>query len=262
MLGKDARQAAADLLWDHWQHGRRLRELPESLRPATRQEGYAIQALLEAHSAEPLFGWKIAATSLAGQTHIGVDGPLAGRLLAERVYRSGSELPFGANHMRVAEPEFAFRMGSDLSPREGPYGVNEVLDAVDTLHPAIEVPDSRFQDFASVGAPHLIADNACAHQFVLGPPARAHWRPMDLAQHRATGSVAGKLEREGGGFNVLGDPRIALAWLVNELSELGITLRAGQVVTTGTCVTPLPVAAGDDVSVDFGALGQATLRFR
>ena len=56
MLGDDARQAAADLLWDHWQHGERLPELPEALRPATREEGYAIQALLETRSAQPLFG--------------------------------------------------------------------------------------------------------------------------------------------------------------------------------------------------------------
>ena len=52
-----------------------------------------------------------ATTSEAGQRHIGVDGPLAGRLLAERVYPDGAELPFGANAMRVVEEEFAFRMG-------------------------------------------------------------------------------------------------------------------------------------------------------
>ena len=118
--------------------------------------------------------------------------------------------------------------------------------AVATLHPAIEVPDSRYDDFASVGAPQLIADNACAHLFVLGPATRADWRAMDLARHRVVGSVAGKTEREGRGANVLGDPGLALTWLVNELSRLGIPLRAGQVVTTGTCVTPLPVSEGDE----------------
>ena len=73
--------------------------------------------------------------------------------------------------MRVAEAEFAFRMGVDLPPRPQPYSVDEVLAAVATLHPAIEVPDSRFDDFTIVGAPQLIADNACAHLFVLGPAA-------------------------------------------------------------------------------------------
>jgi len=266
MLSSEHTRAAADLLWRHWQDGSLLPALPEKFRPAERRDGYAVQALLEARSAKPLFGWKIAATSRAGQRHIGVDGPLAGRLLAERAFASGAELPFGASNMKVIEPEFAFRMGRELPPRPAPYAVDEVLAAVESLHPAIEVPDSRYEDFTQVGAPQLIADDACAHRFVLGPPAPFSWRALDLVTHRVLASVAGgngtgKLEREGSGANVLGDPRVALAWLANELSGLGIVLRAGQVITTGTCCVPLAAAAGDAVSVDFGALGKASMRF-
>lgn len=255
-----ARDASA-LLVGHWRAGTVLDALPDPLRPATRAEGYAIQAQLEVLSAEPLRGWKIAATSAAGQAHIGVDGPLAGRLLAEMVHPDGATLPFGANRMRVAEAEFAFRMGRDLPPRAAPYAVEEVLDAVAALHSAIEVPDSRFTDFATAGAAQLIADNACAHLLVLGPEAPTIWRGMDLAAHVVTGRVCGRLEREGRGANVLGDPRIALAWLANEVSRHGVTLAAGQVVTTGTCLVPLEVAAGDEVSADYGVLGRVGLRF-
>ena len=73
--------------------------------------GIRIQAALAAHSANPHVGWKIAATSAAGQSHIGVDGPLAGRLLAERCHDAGAEISFGNNRMAVGEPEFAFRLG-------------------------------------------------------------------------------------------------------------------------------------------------------
>jgi 2-keto-4-pentenoate hydratase len=249
---------AADLLWDYWHTGRRLAALPDDLRPSTREDGYAIQACLEDRSNGPLFGWKIAATSVAGQQHINVDGPLAGRLLREKAFESGAELPFGANHMRVAEAEFAFRMERDLPPREEPYGVGEVLAAVGTLHPAIEVPDSRFDDFTIAGAPQLIADNACAHLFVLGPPAPRDWREADLVEHRVLGAIVGAVAREGKGANVLGDPRVALTWLANELSTLGITLRAGQVVTTGTCLVPLPIAPGNHVVMDYGRFGVVT----
>ncbi len=254
-------QAASDLLVRHWREGTVLDALPAPLRPSTRAEGYAVQAQLERLSAKPLWGWKIAATSVAGQRHIGVDGPLAGRLLAEMVHEDGATLPFGANRMRVAEAEFAFRMGRNLPPRAEPYAVEEVLEAVLALHTAIEVPDSRFANFVSAGGPQLIADNACAHQFVLGPEAPPAWRGMDLAAHRVTGRVAGRLEREGRGANVLGDPRIAVAWLANELSRHGVPLTAGQVVTTGTCVVPLEVVAGDEVSAEFGMLGRVGLRF-
>lgn len=258
----DARAAEASaLLVGHWRAGTVLDALPPALRPATRAEGYAIQARLEALSAVPLWGWKIAATSIAGQRHIGVDGPLAGRLLAEMVHADGATLAFGANRMRVAELEFAFRMGRDLPPRRAPYAMEEVLEAVAALHLAIEVPDSRFADFATVGAAQLIADNACAHLFVLGPEAPALWRDLDLAAHRVTGRVAGRYDREGIGANVLGDPRLALAWLASELSRHGLTLREGQVVTTGTCLVPLEIGPGDAVSGDYGVLGTVSLRF-
>jgi 2-keto-4-pentenoate hydratase len=257
--------AAADLLWAHWQAGTRLAELPREIRPRTRGEGHAVQAFLDERIATPLFGWKIAATSRAGQAHIGVDGPLAGRLLRERVFDSGAELPLGKNHMRVAEAEFAFRMGRELPPSRETYTVAEVLAAVDGLHPAIEIPDSRYDDFTRVGAPQLIADNACAHLFVLGPATAAPWRDMDLVEHPVTATVSRndgtpEVTHSGKGQNVLGDPLVALTWLVNELSGLGIALEAGQIVTTGTCVVPVPVAAGDAVRADFGRIGEVAVR--
>jgi 2-keto-4-pentenoate hydratase len=261
MLDNHQNGAASALLFDHWQKGRRLASLPRELRPSTRAEGYAIQAHLEERSNAPLFGWKIAATSQAGQAHINVDGPIGGRILAERVLDNRSAVPLGANHMRVAEVEFAFRMGRDLPPRATTYDVNDVIAAVDSLHPAIEVPDSRYEDFTSVGAPQLIADNSCAHLFVLGPPATVDWRRMNLVEHVVTGRVAGGIEQQGRGANALGDPRIALTWLANELSRLKITLKAGQVVTTGTCIVPLEVERGDDVLGSLGRLGDVSIRF-
>jgi 2-keto-4-pentenoate hydratase len=259
MLSRDQLQAASDFLWRLWSEGRRADELPSDLRPTTRAEGYAVQALVERRSGKPLFGWKIAATSAAGQAHINVEGPLAGRLLAEKAFSSGAALPFGANHMRVAEAEFAFCMARDLPPREVPYRVDEVTHAIGTLHPAIEIPNSRYDDFTKVGAPQLIADNGCAHLFVLGDAADESWQALDLVAHpvRATN---GAVTHDGNGGRVLGDPLVALTWLVNELSGLGITLRKGEVVTTGTCVTPLPIAAGDEVEADFGVLGKVSVR--
>lgn len=143
MTEPDRISSAHELLHRTWLAGGVIDELPEAIRPKTRADGYAIQALLEGKSAKPLYGWKIAATSTAGQKHINVDGPLAGRLLAERAFPSGATLLFGANRMRVAEPEFAFKMGRDLKPRTASYTVDEVLAAVASLHPAIEIPDSR-----------------------------------------------------------------------------------------------------------------------
>jgi 2-keto-4-pentenoate hydratase len=247
-------------LHDHWRAGTKFAGLEPRLRPRSRAEAYAIQARIETYSNAKLFGWKIAATSEAGQRHINVDGPMAGRILSETVIADGGTASMAGNEMRVAEPEFAFRMATDLPPRSQPYTAREVLDAAGTLHPAIEIPDSRFVDFVSAGAEQIIADNACAHLFVLGAPTAADWRALDLVEEKPVIAMRGG-QFIGHGSNVLGDPRIALKWLANELRQLGLTLRAGEVVTTGTCHPPLPIRSGDVCEADFGSLGKVSVRF-
>ena len=259
MLNQQDIDAAATALYDHWRAGDKLRELAPSQRPRDRAEGYAIQAAMARHFAGTPVGWKIAATSEAGQKHINVTGPLAGRIFAEQVIPDGGTAPMAGNEMRVGEPEFAFRMGRDLPPRPAPYSVEEVLAAVDTLHPAIELPDSRFADFVTAGEAQLIADQACAHLFVLRSATGADWRAVDLVEQRPVVTLRGE-RFVGHGKNVLGDPRVALTWLANELRGLGITLKAGEVVTTGTCHPPLPIQSGDRLEADFGAFGKVSVK--
>lgn len=259
-MEKHAIEEAARILWSTWHANQRIEALPIACRPATRIEGYRVQAQVARLSAQKVFGWKIAATSTAGQQHIGVDGPLAGRLLEKRVFPSLANVPLTNNAMNVVEAEFAFRMARDLPSRKTPYSMDEVLAAVDSMHPAIEIPDSRYRDFVTVGAAQLIADNACAGYFVLGPAILTDWRRHNLARHPVMVHVNGNLAREGRGENVLGDPRIALTWIANELSLTGDMLRAGEIITTGTCITPAEVAVGDHVIADFGVFGRVETR--
>ncbi len=258
MTGKH--EQASDLIWSNWSGGTTIDDLPAQMKPGTRAAGYAIQAHLEAFSAEPRAGWKIAATSTAGQTHINVDGPLAGRLLAEKIHADASTVSIASNRMRVAEPEFAFRFGTGIASRGKTYTVDEVMAQVASLHLAIELPDSRFTDFTAVGGPALIADNACARDLVLGDAVTANWRSLDLATHVVDCTVGARYERQGIGSNVLGDPRAAMAWCVNEISALGIDIQAGEVITTGTCAIPLEIEPGDRVHADFGSLGTISVQ--
>ena len=121
MLDKNAIATASRTLHDHWRAGTKFSGLDDRSRPRDRIEAYAIQAAIEQYSSERLFGWKIAATSEAGQKHINVDGPMAGRILAETVIADGGTASMAGNEMRVAEPEFAFRMRADLPARSTPY---------------------------------------------------------------------------------------------------------------------------------------------
>jgi 2-keto-4-pentenoate hydratase len=248
-------KGAAAILWKNWQQRTRIDQLPSECCPGDRAAGYSTQNEIVTVSGQRVVGWKIAATSAAGQKHIGVDGPLAGPLLANRVLADGAIVPLDGNIMMVAEAEFAFRFARALQRRAKPYAQEEVLDAVASLHPAIEVPDSRYNDFVKVGAPQLIADTACADWFVLGTPTTADWRSRDLVAHAVWAYRNGEKVAAGTGANVLGDPRVALTWLVNELRTYADGIAAGQFVTTGTCVVPVPIQRGDTFRADFGEFG-------
>lgn len=252
--------AAAELLLKNWAATTRIAELPEALRPATRRDGYDAAAAVAQHSGSTVAGWKIAATSEAGQKHINVDGPIIGRILKSRLLPEGADVPLGDNIMRVAEAEFAFGFVKDLPPRSQPYSQEEALDAVGSLHLSIEVPDSRYVDFTKVGAAQLIADTACASWLVLGPAVDRPWRGLDLSAHAVKGLLNGAVKAEGTGKAVLGDPRKALAWFVNEACTYCGGVKAGQFVTTGTCIVPMAVTPGDAVTVDYGVLGTISCR--
>ena len=267
-MNNDAISKSAQLLWSNFRDGTRIDALPESCLPTSRADGYAVQAEVARLSGQPCVGWKIAATSVAGQKHVNVDGPIAGRLLADRVFAAGTEAANGIdlerNLLRVVEAEFAFRMTRALPPRDaaaGAYTVDEVTAAVGSLHLAIEAPDCRISNFLQVGAPTLIADLACASWWIVGDAVTADWRSMDLAAHRLTAYKAGAVAAEGIGSNALGDPRVALAWLANELCAYGDGLLTGDYVTTGTCVVPVPCVPGDAFLMDFSVLGTVAVKF-
>ena len=251
---------AAECLINPWRLHTRIGGITPHDRPLTRSEGYRVQAALAELTGDRVIGWKIAATSIDGQKHINVSGPLAGRLLDSRLKVNGASVSIDSNIMKVAEAEFAFRMGWDLPPRATPYTVDEVLAASAALYPAIEVPDSRYHDFSKAGEAQLIADFACACWLILGGRAPESWRSMDLAVHKVSAWIGDQKVADGIGSNVLGDPRIALAWIANELSGEGIGLKVDNVVITGTYVAPVAISGGQHFIADFGTLGEVSAR--
>ena len=253
--------AAARLLGGHWQSGRHLDALPVDCRPTTLDEGRAVQALWASVCGDRIAGWKIAATSLAGQQHIAVGGPIGGPVFASHVLADGAVIALANNGMRVAECEIVFRFDRALAPRARPYTRAEVLAAVGSLHPGIEAPDSRFRQFERAGEAQLIADCACTNHMVVGAAVARDDRVEALPALRVQARVSDGRRPEGLGSNVLGDPVQALVWLVNELASTGRTLEAGQFVTTGACVPPIPVLPGDRVEADFGWIGRIATRF-
>ncbi len=111
-----------------------------------------------------------------------------------------------------------------------------------------------------IGSAGVIADNSGHRALVLGHPSD-DWRDLDLAGAPVELRVDGELRDAGSGARVLGHPLEALAWLATDRARRGDGLKAGQIVTTGTCTGLVMLSPGDEAVADFGALGSVTLRF-
>lgn len=246
---------AARTVLDHWRRGDVFESFNASQCPDSIADGYAIQAMLSAQRNEPVLGWKIAATSAAGRAHINVEHPLAGRLYQSIVLSDGDQIDISANRMGVAEAEIVLVVDRDLPPKSSSYTQDEIAIAISEVRPGLEIPDSRFTDFTKAGAASLIADNACAQYFVLGEPATTTFDAGELADHPTRLLVNDRVVTSGTGNDALGGPLPALTWLVNTLNTHGLTLHAGQFVTTGVTGAPSPICVGDTVCTDLGVLG-------
>jgi len=251
---------AAEIIFNCFQHGDAIDFVRSELWPGTPEEGYAVQAALHQRIGGEIKGWKIAATAIAGRTHINVDRPLAGRLTSSMCHQDGAIIPFGKNRMAVAEAEFVFTLGRDLPPKKSEYSADEVAQSIQSLHAGLELPDSRFLDFTLPGTAGLIADNACAWNFIIGEPTDVIFDAAALANHPTSLIINGETVTTGTGSDALGGPLNALVWISNTLSQLGIGMKAGQFVTTGVTGLPSPIAQGDTVCADLGKFGTVSAK--
>ena len=260
--------SASELLAQARINHKRLPELPVAIRPKTPGEAYGVQdALVDqwlAHYGGGVIGYKVACTNVTAQRQLNVDAPFCGRLLSAFFFESSSGNPARVDaskfFMRVVEAEFAFEMAHDLPPAATPRSRQEIAAVVKGVLPGIEIVDSRFDDWTTIGAPSLIADNACNAAWVKGR-LLTDWQSIDLAAQAVRVTVNGKVLREGAGSNVLGHPLNALEWLVNSLSARGLGLKAGQFVTTGVTTEVYMAERGDRITADFGPVGSVDLEF-
>ena len=248
------------LLWEARRDSRRVR-VDDEHRPRDEASAYAVQRGVAEASGYEIVGVKIGATAQVAMDLLGVSGPFFGPLYREAFRRDGATVSLPIAHAPGIEVEFAVGLAADLPHRAEPWTKKEVEAAVAWVGPAFEIVGTRLESGLAGAGMLAIADGGANIDFVHGPPGAA-WRDVDLTAHPVTRRINGVEVASGhSGMLVFGDPISGVAWLANH-PELGARgLKAGDVVTTGTCTGITPLSPGDEAEADYGALGKVRARF-
>jgi 2-oxopent-4-enoate/cis-2-oxohex-4-enoate hydratase len=207
---------------------------------------------------ERIIGKKTGVTGLPVQRMLDVHQPDFGYLTDKMVYEDGAEMPISSELIQPrAEGEIAFVLAKDLV---GP-GVSaaDAIAATEYVVPCFEVVDSRIDDW-KIKIQDTVADNASSGLFLLGND-RADPRDIDFFTVGMVVEKNGEVLSTGAGAAALSSPANCVAWLANTLGELGVPLKAGEVILSGSLVPLEPVVAGDHMKVTIGGIGSATVRF-
>ena len=205
-----------------------------------------------------VIGKKIGVTSKAVQNMLNVHQPDFGYLTDDMVFNSGETVRISDRLIAPrAEGEIAFILKKDLT---GPGVTNaDVLAATECVMPCFEIVDSRIRDW-KIAIQDTIADNASCGLFVLGDQAVSP-RKVDLVTCGMVVEKNGSVLSAGAGAAALGSPVNCVTLRAHTLCELGISLKAGEVILSGSLVPLEPVKAGDYMRVDIGGVGSASVRF-
>lgn len=238
--------------------------VPPALAGAAVEDGLQVQAR-HLRGALQRLGGRIAGTKLGGTSEAALNAlrlaaPFTGPIFSARSQESPGLFNRADFMACIVEAEIAVRLAADLDGTREPTR-DELLEAIDAVFPAIEIADSRYQGWAQASAAAIYADLGYAGAWVRGAPSTA-WRDIDLAAVPATLFLDGAVVRQGSGANVLGDPLHALALAAPELARQGRALRAGDLVSLGSCTAPFPSAGGGHFVVDFGPLGQVSVHLQ
>ena len=263
MTPEDHKAAAAALI-DAERTGQQIGLLSVAHPDITMDDAYAIQAQVVAAkvaAGDPVVGWKIGLTSRAMQIALNIDIPDSGVLTQSMLFETGATIPEGRFIQPRVEAEIAFVMKSDIGGDT--VTRDEVLAATDYVAPALEVLDTRIlRADPATGQPRkvfdTIADNAANAGIVMG---REQHPPENLRWVGAIVTRNGTVEETGLGAGVLNDPVESVVWLARRMALYGDSIKAGQVILSGSFIRPIECPPGTVIDAHFGAFGSVSLCF-
>ena len=215
-----------------------------------------INTRVRLESGRRIVGLKVGLTSRAVQQQLGVDQPDFGILFDDMEFLNGQEVPMARLLQPKVEAEVAFVVGRDIVGAAPTY--SEFLGCLSHALPAIEIVDSAIADW-KISLVDTVADNASSGLYVLGD------QPVQLGA-LSLGEIGMQMTKNGqpvsigSGAACLGHPLRAAYWLARTMAGRGQGLRQGQVILSGALGPMVPVAAGDLVQANIGALGEVSCR--
>lgn len=260
---KESFELLAQSLAEAWRTRGTIALPPAGAAPASRADAYAIQDRMFELIGDRCVGWKVGAAVRAVQILEGHDGPITGRLLASRMYANPAEVPAALFDGYKIECEFAFRFRDAVPARSRAY-VRSELEPLLILHPGLELAASRFapasgdRKFTTRDA---IADNGTGGGYVFGEGI-ADWKNVDFDRLMIDARIdsGDPIEIYFGEFRR--DPVDILVETVNGLSERGIGLAAGDLLSTGSLSQPTALHKGQTYRAEFKGLQTLSVAIR
>ena len=233
-------------------------DVPAELGLDNLEDAARVAERVVALSGERVVGFLVGAASPEMQRNLNTSEPYYARILESNLCASPANLSPRRLLTIGLESEVAFTLGADLPARAAAYTRGEVADAIQSMHPSVEVVNGHVSDWLDKPVAWVMADNGTDGPLVLGT-AIEDWRDIDRPAIPVTLTVNGRVVREGRGANALGDPLDVMVWLANRRSREGKGMTAGQVVNTGTTAGIFFAEAGGEAVADFGPLGRVSL---
>ncbi len=249
----------AELLADAWVNGTTIPLPPQDAAPRNRADAYAIQDRMAQLIGQPVAGWKVGASVPCVQLFEGHDGPLPGRIFADRCYQNQAAAPAALYHGAKVETEFAFQLTDTLPERDV---TRADLESRLTFHPAIELSASRYAPGTGNRVATSfdgIADNATSGAVVLGD-AVADWHGLAFETLALDARIddSPPLQAYTGAFRR--DPVKIVAETVNDLRARGIAFEPGMCLLTGSLTLPTPLRQGQTLVIRIADFPPVTLR--
>lgn len=229
--------------------GSAIAQLPDGAVPQGEADSYQVQDAVIAKLGEKIGGWKVGISPLGGH--------FAAPIYASTVVASPASLPARNFKIIGIECEIGFRFNQALPSRGQPYTRHEVLAAA-SLHPTIEIVDSRYQDFRAIDRLMVLADNFSNGALVYGAAAK-DWDGIDLAHPPIEVTADGKQFADCTGLRA-GTPIELLLAAVEHANQRG-GIAAGTVITTGTHTGLVFTEPGTKIVADYGRLGRVEVSF-